>query len=197
MSVTPADNDPVGDDVYQPDPGLEFETEPDMTDEGIQDQDPQPVQETGYSPLDRPMELDTKGTTVEEQAEGNTISDRLYQEVPDPNLEVEDPLADRPTPVGENAEMQTGDADDVTDAQVDDRRADLGTDGELLDDQVGDVRSGRLVAPGAEIGPDSEGTEVARDIGIDDGYGTAEEAAMHTVDDDDPAGLTTPDTGQA
>lgn len=38
---------------------------------------------------------------------------------------------------------------------------------------------GRLVAPGAEESADNEGEEVGRDVGLDDGSFTAEEAAMH------------------
>lgn len=50
--------------------------------------------------------------------------------------------------------------------------------------QVGGQRAGRLVA--ADAGPDGEDAEahvIGRDIGIDGGAATAEEAAMHIIDD--------------
>ncbi len=61
------------------------------------------------------------------------------------------------------------------------------TDGELLDDQVGGSRAGRLVAPDEGFGEDRESDMVARDVGIDGAGASAEEAAMHVVnlDDDD------------
>ncbi|MDL5154428.1 DUF5709 domain-containing protein [Actinomycetospora termitidis] len=64
----------------------------------------------------------------------------------------------------------------------DDERADgLGdasdTDGELYDDEVGTERSGRLVLR-------DEGDEgYADDVGVDGAAASAEEAAMHTIDE--------------
>jgi hypothetical protein len=50
--------------------------------------------------------------------------------------------------------------------------------------QVGDKRAGRLVdANGGLVGEDSEAQSIARDVGIDGGAATAEEAAMHVIDD--------------
>jgi hypothetical protein len=52
-------------------------------------------------------------------------------------------------------------------------------------------RAGRLVAPAEDtddIGDtlvDSEATEVARDVGTDGGAASAEEAAVHVIDDDE------------
>lgn len=56
------------------------------------------------------------------------------------------------------------------------------TDGELVDDEVGDVRAGRLVAPDEGAHEDTEKDLVATDVGIDGGAAGAEEAAMHVVD---------------
>jgi|SRR4051794_14326880 hypothetical protein len=56
--------------------------------------------------------------------------------------------------------------------------------GEPLDDEVGDVRSGRLVAPDEGAHPDEETDLVARDVGIDGGAASAEEAAVHVVDEE-------------
>ncbi|WP_431237420.1 DUF5709 domain-containing protein [Mycolicibacterium aichiense] len=52
------------------------------------------------------------------------------------------------------------------------------------DDEVGRVRSGRLVAPDAGFGADDESELVADDVGIDGGAASAEEAAMHVIDED-------------
>ncbi len=57
-------------------------------------------------------------------------------------------------------------------------------DGLLLDDGP-DPRAGRLVAEDEGAHPDEEADLVARDTGVDGGGATAEEAAMHVVDDDD------------
>jgi len=58
------------------------------------------------------------------------------------------------------------------------------TDGELVDDEVGDARAGRLVAPDEGAHEDAEKDMVATDVGIDGGAAGAEEAAMHVVDED-------------
>ena len=59
------------------------------------------------------------------------------------------------------------------------------TDGELLDDEVGDVRAGRLVDAddGGDVDTDDE--LYARDEGIDGAAASAEEAAVHIVRDRD------------
>jgi hypothetical protein len=48
-----------------------------------------------------------------------------------------------------------------------------------------DPRAGRLVAQDEGAHPDGEADLVARDVGIDGGAATAEEAAVHVVGDDD------------
>ena len=54
-----------------------------------------------------------------------------------------------------------------------------------VDDEVGDARSGRLVDPGGGSGLDTEKDLVGDDVGIDGAAASAEEAAVHTVPDDD------------
>jgi hypothetical protein len=51
--------------------------------------------------------------------------------------------------------------------------------------EVGGVRAGRLVAPDMGFGEDDEGDLVARDVGISGGAASAEEAAIHLIEDDD------------
>lgn len=51
------------------------------------------------------------------------------------------------------------------------------------DDEVGARRSGRLVAPDAGFGEDDEAELVGEDVGIDGGAASAEEAAVHIIDE--------------
>jgi hypothetical protein len=64
--------------------------------------------------------------------------------------------------------------------------ADLPADGSLADGDQ-ESRAGRLVAEDEESHPDTEPDLVARDVGIDGGAATAEEAAVHVTDDPDGA----------
>jgi hypothetical protein len=56
------------------------------------------------------------------------------------------------------------------------------TDGEPWDDEVGDVRAGRLVASDEGFGEDTDEELYASDAGIDGGAASAEEAAVHVID---------------
>ena len=76
------------------------------------------------------------------------------------------------------------DDDDVPEDDEDDDEADEYLDGLLLDDGP-DPRAGRLVAEDEGAHPDAEEDLVARDVGIDGGAASAEEAAVHVVEDDD------------
>lgn len=61
--------------------------------------------------------------------------------------------------------------------------ADTGDD-ELLDDgEVGRARAGRLVDPDEGLGEDTEKDLVGEDVGIDGAAASAEEAAVHIVED--------------
>jgi Family of unknown function (DUF5709) len=51
------------------------------------------------------------------------------------------------------------------------------------DDEVGDERAGRLVAPDDGVGGDFEAELVGREVGIDGGAASAEEAAVHVIDE--------------
>ena len=51
-------------------------------------------------------------------------------------------------------------------------------------DEVGDLRAGRLVAPDEGVGIDSEKDLIGSEVGIDGGAASAEEAAVHVIDDD-------------
>ena len=106
----------------------------------------------GYSPADRPWASTDWGTTAQEEEDGESLDGRLARELPEGAREEGDGL---------------GDASD--------------TDGELLDDEDGDDRAGRL-ADGDDGGlVDREGELYAEDEGIDGGAASAEEAAVHVV----------------
>ena len=51
------------------------------------------------------------------------------------------------------------------------------------DDEVGERRSGRLVASNGGSGEDDESELIGSDVGIDGGAASAEEAAVHVIDD--------------
>ncbi|TCO44178.1 DUF5709 domain-containing protein [Actinocrispum wychmicini] len=104
----------------------------------------------GYSPPEKPRAINDWGTTARETAEGESLTGRLAREVPD---------------LTDNGRDDLGDTED--------------TDGELLDNEVGNRRAGRLTAPNDE---DANGELRATDVGIDGGAASAEEAAMHIVD---------------
>lgn len=58
------------------------------------------------------------------------------------------------------------------------------TDGEPYDDEVGERRTGRLVATDEGVGGDTDAYLYARDVGIDGAAASAEEAAVHAIPDD-------------
>ena len=74
--------------------------------------------------------------------------------------------------------------DDLPEDADDEEEADEYVDGLLLDDGP-DPRAGRLVAEDEGAHPDDEEDLVARDVGVDGGAASAEEAAVHVVEDDD------------
>lgn len=84
------------------------------------------------------------------------------------------------------AEQREGETLDQRIAQEEPDIDPLAVQGENLDDdQVGDERAGRLVAPDEGRQEDEEKDAVAFDVGIDGAAATAEEAAMHVIPDDE------------
>ena len=127
--------------------------------------------EPGDDPLDRGVVPPERwsagvrfGTTAEEQQEGESLDQQLAEEEPDTPFDADD----------EEPEYAAGD-EDVADEDL---------DGLLLDDGP-DPRAGRLVAEDEGAHADEEEDLVARDAGIDAGGATAEEAAVHVVEEDD------------
>jgi uncharacterized protein DUF5709 len=106
----------------------------------------------GYSPVERPLGSNAWGTTEREMATREDLTHRLAREERD---------------------LDYDDAGDGIGDAVD-------TDGEPVDDEVGDARAGRL----AETG-DGDPAYWARDVGVDEGAASGEEAAVHVVPDED------------
>ena len=154
----------MGDDVYQPD-GSEIREDagPLEPEDTLLDRGLAQTLDEGYSPPDRPLAVSDTGTTAGEQQEGESLERRLRRERPEEDAPDGDGLGDAP-----------------------------GTDGELLDTEAGDRRSGRLVAPdeGAHRRADDL---VGEDVGIDGGAASAEEAAVHVIPDEPDPWLTDPD----
>jgi len=124
-----------------------------LVDRGVED-----VLDEGFSPPEQWSSAERFGNTLEEQREGESLEERLRQEVPE-----EQPV------FGEDPEaaLSVAAEDDVLD-----------------DGEVGDERAGRLVDLDQGIGPDEEKDLVGDEVGIDGAGASAEEAAVHIVDDD-------------
>jgi hypothetical protein len=143
----------------------------DLTDYEVLDASDTLDGDPGDDPLDRGVAAPQRwsagirhGSTAAEQQAGESLDQLLAEEEPDVAGEVDD------EPIGDLAGDEDAGDEDV--------------DGLLLDDGP-DPRAGRLVAEDEGAHPDEEADLVARDAGIDGGGATAEEAAMHVVDDDD------------
>jgi Family of unknown function (DUF5709) len=135
----------------------------------------------GYDPLDRGVAPPERwsagmrhGVTAGEQSDGESLDQLLAEEEPDETAErTEDELTED--------DEDSGDEDDWDD---DEDAADEDVDGLLLDDGP-DPRAGRLVAEDEGAHPDDEADLVARDAGLSGGAASAEEAAVHVVEEDD------------
>jgi hypothetical protein len=114
----------------------------------------QPLDE-GYSPPEKWSAGQGYGNTPLEEHQGESLDQRVSQEVEEP-----DPYEDAEAMSVEV--IEGGLADEVT--------------------EVGDVRTGRLVAPDEGVRTDTEEKVVADDVGIDGAGAGAEEAAVHTIE---------------
>ncbi|MFF7365493.1 DUF5709 domain-containing protein [Streptomyces sp. NPDC008125] len=144
-----------GDDVYQPQddgqdpPNDELDMEDALGERTLDDQ-----MEEGYSPPERPLAVDKYGTTGAEERRGESLDQRLAQEV---------------------AEVEPPDGDGIGDLRD--------GEGEPEDRIEGGPRAGRLSAADDPTGRHTD--VIAEDVGIDGGAASAEEAAVHVVDDDE------------
>lgn len=132
-----------GEDVPEPSEQLDqLQADDSLVDRGTDD-----VLDEGYSPAEHWSSAERFGNTAEEQREGESLDERLRQEIPD---EV------------------------------------VGDDADYLDDgEVGNQRAGRLVDPNEGIGEDVDKDLIGDEVGIDGAGASAEEAAVHIVDEED------------
>ncbi|MDQ2875116.1 MAG: DUF5709 domain-containing protein [Actinomycetota bacterium] len=149
-------------------PDESFEQD-DIDDEGVLDAsdtlDGEPGDDpldAGYLPADRWSAGMRYGSTEAEERAGESLDQLLAEEEPDITL---DPGEER----GAGEDEGAGDED---------------VDGLLLDNGP-DPRAGRLVAEDEGTHSGEEPDLVAYDAGIDGGAASAEEAAVHVVDDVD------------
>ncbi|WP_327731031.1 DUF5709 domain-containing protein [Streptomyces sp. NBC_00487] len=147
----------MADDAYQPTGGNEEQEDAAPLDlqDAVDERTYDDMLDEGYSPPEKPLGVTKSGTTAAEQHEGESLDDRLRQEVPDVDVPAGDGIGDLP-----------------------------GGEGEPLDPEAGWDRAGRLVAPDEGARTDTTKELVAEDEGIDGGAAGAEEAAMHVVPDD-------------
>lgn len=117
------------------------------------------VLDEGFSPPERPY-----ARTVLDHPGPETLDELLAEEEPDPVSRLNNVLDELEQERSDDAERET---------EFPNR------------DEVGRRRSGRLVAPDAGFGPDDDSEMFASDVGIDGGAASAEEAAMHIIDDED------------
>jgi Family of unknown function (DUF5709) len=143
----------------------------DLEDYEVEDASDTLTGDPGDDPLDRGVATPERwsagmrfGTTAGEQQGGESLDDMLAEEEPD-------------TP----SDLDDQDPEDFAD---DPDAAEEDVDGLLLDDGP-DPRAGRLVADDEGAHADTEADLVANDAGIDGGAATAEEAAVHVVEEDD------------
>ncbi|MFD3874017.1 DUF5709 domain-containing protein [Streptomyces sp. NPDC058623] len=150
-----SDERQMADDVYQPTGGNEEQEDAAPLDlqNAVGERTYDDMLDEGWSPPEKPLGVTKYGTTAAEQHEGESLDQRLAQEVPETAPDPGDGLGDLP-----------------------------GGDGELWDAEAGTVRAGRLTAPDQGAHPNTTKELVAEDHGIDGGAAGAEEAAMHVVD---------------
>ena len=153
---------------YSVDDEDQLQEEDTLVDRGVDD-----VLDEGYSPPERPLGAESFGTTAAEQERGETIEQRITEEVPDPDSAYGAPDDES----GLEQDRLGGDDPDTITADED----------FLGDPEVGDQRSGRLMAPDEGAHEDEDPELYAQDEGFSGGAASAEEAAMHTVDGDPEA----------
>ena len=120
------------------------------------------VLDEGYSPPEQPYRRGSLGSTPE------WLEQLLAEEELDPATRLYDPF----------------DTDELQRSDEAERETEF-----LQHDEVGRTRAGRLVAPDQGFGEDVDADRVADDVGIDGGAASAEEAAVHVIEDEELAGL--------
>ncbi|KAA0929686.1 MULTISPECIES: DUF5709 domain-containing protein [Streptomyces] len=152
------DESSMADDAYQPTGDNEEQEDASPLDlqDAVDERTYDDMLDEGYSPPEKPLGVTKTGVTAAEQHEGESLDERLRQEVPDTEVPDGDGIGDLP-----------------------------GGEGEPLDPEAGGERAGRLVAPDEGAHEDATKEAVASDVGIDGGAAGAEEAAVHVVPEEE------------
>ncbi|MEU3856393.1 DUF5709 domain-containing protein [Streptomyces sp. NPDC028722] len=145
----------MGDEVYQPD-GSEVQDDAGLLDasDTLDYRAGDEALDEGYSPPERPWGVNRVGVTAAERQRGESLDQRLSEEVPDVGAPEGDGIGDT-----------------------------WGMAGEPIDLEVGDERAGRLLAPDEGSHENTESDLFASDLGLDGAGASAEEAAMHVIPD--------------
>ena len=164
MSDIPREN--IDDDLtsYSVDDENQLQPEDTLADTDLEDE-----LDRGYSPADRAHGVNAFGTTAYEQSLDETIDQRILQEEEDPSSAYGAPHNES----GLDEDTIGGDDPDAIAAE----------DDWLGDSEVGERRAGRLVAPDEGAHEDEDKDPYARDVGIDGAGASAEEAAMHVIEE--------------
>jgi hypothetical protein len=121
------------------------------------DRGPDDVLDEGFSPPERPYGPGAFGPA-------ESMDQLLAEEEPDPAARINVPL----------------DKDEQQRSDEAEREAEFPEH-----DEVGRARAGRLVAPDWGFGEDTEAELIAEDVGISGGGASAEEAAVHIIEDEE------------
>lgn len=146
MSENDGQNGPDSYNTYSVDDEDQLQAEDTLVDRGVND-----ALDEGYTAPERWSPGEGYGNTPLEEQLGETLEQRIAQEVPE--------------------------ADPYEQAKTE-------TDTEDVGGEVGDERAGRLVAEDDRLVTDFEKDMVADEVGIDGGAASAEEAAVHVLDDE-------------
>jgi hypothetical protein len=147
----------------------------------------------GYSPPERWSAGQGFGNTPYEEVVGETLAERLAQEEPEPDVSQPADMSDGRQVGGVRAGRMVA-YDHGPGEPIEER----GTQPDWAMDpvefaageepywgrQVGGPRAGRLLSYDEGTGQDEEKDEVAFDVGIDGAGASAEEAAMHVIEDE-------------
>lgn len=145
---------------YSLDEDDQLQPEDTLVDLGVDD-----ALDEGYSPPESaPGGMSDFGAAIREQEEGETLDQLLAEEEPDPAAKLNEALDETERERSDEAEEE---------AEF------------PRHEEIGTARAGRLVAPDEGIYEDEESGLFASDVGVDGGAASAEEAAVHIIDEED------------
>ncbi len=130
-----------------------------------------------------PDDLPDQSEALDQLQPEDTLDDRGVDDVLDEGYSP--PESYRGEGFGTTAdEAVEGESFEQRDAQLEAEPDPYAVQGENVGGEVGRERAGRLVDPDEGQGEDTESELVGEDVGIDGAAASAEEAAVHVVDED-------------